>query len=155
MLAESVSERFRLAQKLASLKQPVAQAISDEFFLDHPEWAERYGDRGRQFCAADACFHVEFLAGAIEAGSPEAFADYTRWTARMLGARGIGAHTLEENLAQLQKHLSALLLPEEREAVLAFLTRGREACAEPEPPAGAEPSGDALGLIRRSFCQPS
>jgi methanogenic corrinoid protein MtbC1 len=151
MMPDSVSERFRLAQKLASVKQNVAQAITDEFFLNRPEWAVRYGERGRQFCTADACFHVEFLAGAIEAGSPEAFGDYSRWTARMLGARGIAAHTLEENLAQLEKHLSPMLLPQEREAVLTFLTRGREACTEPEPASDAQPSGDRLVLTRQIF----
>ena len=102
MMPESVSDRSRLARKLVALKQTVAQAITEEFFLNHPEWITRYGERGRDFCTADACFHVEFLAGAIEAGSPEAFADYLRWTARMLGARGIAAHTLEENWPSLR-----------------------------------------------------
>jgi len=151
MTPDSVCKRFLLAHKLASVKLPVAEAITDEFFLDRPEWAVRYGERGRQFCTADVCFHVDFLAGAIEAGSPEAFADYARWTARMLGARGIAAHTLEENLAQLEKHLAAVLLSEEREAVLPFLRRGQKACMQPEPASAAQPSDDRLALIRESF----
>ena len=146
-----ISERSRLAQKLASVKYNVAQEVTDEFFLSHPEWAMRYGERGRKFCAADVCFHMEFLAGAIEAGSPEAFADYSRWTARMLGARGIAAHTLEENLAHLEKHLSVILLQNDSEAVSAFLTRGREACVEPEPVLGAQPAADSMGLTREVF----
>ena len=133
------------------MKQGVAEAITDEFFLNHPEWAVRYGDRGRRFCTADTCFHVEFLAGAIEANSPEAFADYARWTARMLGARGIAAHTLEENFTQLEKHLSAVLLPRERDAVLVFMVRGREACLEPMPDPDAPPSDGPLDLIRKVF----
>ena len=151
MMPDSVSDRFRLAHKLASVKLLVAQAITDEFFLNRPQWVVRYGERGRQFCTADVCFHVDFLAGAIEAGLPAAFADYARWTARMLGARGIAAHTLEENLAQLEKHLSAVLLPEEREAVLPFLRRGQNACTQPEPASDAQPSDDRLALIRESF----
>ena len=150
-MSESIPERFRIAQKLGAVKQKVAQAMTDEFFLNHPEWAVRYGDRGRQFCTADACFHVEFLAGAIEAGSPEAFADYARWTVRMLGARGIDAHTLEENFTQLEKHLAPAFLPEERDPVLAFLTRGREACLEPEPDSDALPSNGRLDLVRKVF----
>lgn len=150
-MPESVSDRFQLAQKVLSVKQRVAQAITEEFFRNNREWTARYGERGREFCKADACFHVEFLAGAIEAGSPEAFGDYARWTARMLGARGIAAHTLEQNLAQLGKHLSGTLLPEEREAVLSFLAYGREACTKPEPAADAQPSGDSLGLAQRVF----
>jgi methanogenic corrinoid protein MtbC1 len=151
MMPESVSARFRIAQKLASVKQDVAQAIADESFLSHPEWLVRYGERGRQFCTADVCFHMEFLAGAIEAGSPEAFGDYARWTARMLGARGIAAHTLEENLAQLENHLSAVLLPEERDTVLTFLARGRQSCVEPEPVSSGLPSGDRLDLTRKVY----
>jgi len=150
-IPESVSERFQLAQKLASVKQTVSQAITGEFFLNNPEWTARYGERGRKLCTEDACFHLEFLAGAIEAGSPETFGDYARWTARMLGARGIQAHNLRENLSQLEKHLSAVLLPEERDAVSTFLARGREAIAQPEPAAEPQLSGDSLGLTRQVF----
>jgi len=151
MIPESMSDRARLARKLASVKQNVAQAITDEFFRNHPEWTLRYGERGREFCTSDACFHMDFLAGAIEAGSPQAFGDYSRWTARMLGARGIGAHTLEENLAQLAKHLASALLPEESDAVMTFLAEGRNACARPEVALNAPDSGDGLALSRQVF----
>jgi MerR family transcriptional regulator, light-induced transcriptional regulator len=69
----------------------------------------------------------------------------------MLGARGIEAHTLEENLGQLEKHISAILLVEERDVVVQFLTQGRGACMEPEPPSGTQPSGDGLDLTRQVF----
>ena len=151
MIPKSFSDRSRLAQKLSSVKQNVAQAITDEFFLSHPDWVVRYGERGRQFCTADACFHMEFLAGAIAASSPEAFCDYLRWTARMLGARGIGAHTLEENLAQLEKHLSVVLLPEEYDAASTFLTRGRKASTESGPSSDVQPLDDRLALTRQAF----
>jgi len=77
-MPETMSDRFQLARRLCSVKQNVARAITDEFFLEHPEWTVRYGERGRQFCTADACFHMDFLAGAIEADSPEAFAVLNR-----------------------------------------------------------------------------
>ena len=146
-MPETVSDRFQLARRLCSVKQNVAQAITDEFFLIHPEWTVRYGERGRQFCTADTCFHIDFLAGAIEADAPEAFADYSQWTARKLGARGIGAHTLEENFVQLEKHLSAELLPEQNAAVLTFLERGREACVACVPLPDGQPASDSLSLI--------
>lgn len=150
-MTETVSERFQLAQKIISVKLPVAQAISDEFFLNHPEWTARYGERGRQFCTADACFHLEFLAGAIEAGSPEAFAGYSRWTARMLGARGIAAHTLEDNLAQLEDHLSGVLRSEELQIVSNVLARGRDACREPESSLPARRSREGLEVTSQAF----
>lgn len=151
MPADSVAARFHLARTLASLKPHVAEAITDEFFLNHPDWTVRYGERGRQHCTTDACFHLDFLAGAIEAGSPEAFADYARWTVRMLGARGIGAHTLEENFAQVEKHLSTALGDDDRKMVSTFLMQGRTACAEPEPASDVLQGSDRLSLTRRIF----
>jgi methanogenic corrinoid protein MtbC1 len=150
-MEEPVLERFQLAEKLASMKQNVAEAITSEFFLLRPDWVVRYGERGRQFCTADACFHMEFLAGAIEAGSPEAFGDYARWTAGMLRARGIAAHTLEEHFAQLEKHICPELLPAEREAVTAFLAAGRKTCTELEPEPDTPSHGSPLDLTRRAF----
>src|SRR5450432_4129896 len=149
---ESVSERFGLAQRLIAVKQDVARAVTEEFFLQHPDWAVRYGVRGRQFCTADTCLHIDFLAGAIEANSPEAFADYSRWTARMLAARGIAEHTLEENLGQLERHLLGAILAEEREAVLTFLGRGRQACTPSEAPAAdLQSSEGSLSLTQKIF----
>jgi len=151
MTQMSVSQRFQLAQKLLSLKQKVALAITDELFLHHPDWAVSYGESGHEASMADACFHMEFLAGAVEADSPEAFADYARWRVRMLGARGIGKHTLEEDFAQFDKHLSAALEPAERNAVSAYLVRGQQACTEPASALDAEPDDDPLHLTRKVF----
>jgi methanogenic corrinoid protein MtbC1 len=151
MNQEPAVQRFHLAQKLLNLKQAVAEAITHEFFILHPEWADRYGERGRQHCTADACFHIEFLAGAIEAASPEAFADYARWTARMLGARGIGAHRLEEHFAQLERRLCAVLLPAEQEAVSTFLARGRQVCAEPQAALDTHSDFNPLGLTQEAY----
>lgn len=150
-MTQSASDSFKLAQRLLSVKQNVSQAVSDQFFLVHPEWEVRYGERGRQFCTADACFHIEFLAGAIQASSPEAFADYARWTARMLGARGIDAHSLEENFAQLEEHLSPVLSPAERSAVSAFLGSGRQACSGSAAASETQSSDGPLRLTARAF----
>lgn len=150
-MTDSVSGRSRLAQKLISVKQPVAQAITEETFLDHPELLARYGESGRRHCTADACFHVEFLAGAVEAGSPAAFGDYSRWTARMLGARGIPAHALEENLGRLGKHISQALLPEEIDVIQPFLQAGRQISAAPPLASGGDAAADHLCLAGKIY----
>jgi methanogenic corrinoid protein MtbC1 len=150
-MTQSISDSFKLAHRLLSVKQNVSQAVSDQFFLIHPEWEVRYGERGRQFCTADACFHIEFLAGAIQAGSPEAFADYARWTARMLGARGIDAHSLEENFGQLEEHLSPVLSLAERAAVSTFLECGRQACTGTATASETQSPDGPLGLTERAF----
>jgi len=151
MTIVSISDRVKLAQKLLSLKQSVAQATTNEFFRIHPEWEARYGERGRRFCTEDCCFHIEFLAGAIEADAPRAFADYVQWTVRMLGARNMDAHSMEENLAQIENHISPLLQPADREVVAAFLAAGRQACAQPEPVSAAQAEHSPLGLTQRAF----
>ncbi len=151
MLQHHVSEPSELARKLLSFKGRIAQAITDEFFQNHPDWDVRYGERGRRLGIEDAGFHMEYLAGAIEAGSTGAFVGYARWTTRMLGARGIAAHSVEENLAQLERHISPLLLPLEREAVQPYLTLGRQACVEVETSCGTEQASDVLGETREVF----
>ena len=150
-MTQSVSESFMLAQRLLSVKQNVSQAVSDQFFLIHPEWEVRYGERGRKYCTADTCFHIEFLAGAIQAGSPEAFADYARWTARMLGARGMEAHSLEENFAQLEEQLFPVFSQAERETVSDFLKRGRLACTSTESVSETQIPDSPLEITERAF----
>ena len=139
-IPEDLTGRLHLAEKLISAKQDIAQAISDDSFFKHPEWVARYGDRGRQVCTADACFHVAFLAGAFEAGAPEMFGDYMRWTVRMLGARGIPAHSIEEHIEQLAKHLTSALLPLESREVATFLARAKQAYDAP-PITRTQPGG--------------
>jgi methanogenic corrinoid protein MtbC1 len=152
MISKSVTERIRIGEKLAAMKQTVAQAMSDEFFRARPDWLVRYGERGHRLCTEDYRFHIEFLAGAIEAGSPESFASYSRWTARMLAARGITAHTLGECLAQLEIHLARVLLPDEAQAAAVFLRKGREACKQSESPLDTEGHcDDGLELTRSVF----
>jgi len=151
MATPSVSDRVKLAQKLLSFKLSVAQAATSEFFRIHPEWDARYGERGRRFCTDDCCFHIEFLAGAIEADAPQAFRDYVQWTARMLGARNIDAHSMEESLAQIEIHISPLLQPADRDVVAAFLASGRQACAQPEPVSAAQADDGPLALTQRAF----
>jgi MerR family transcriptional regulator, light-induced transcriptional regulator len=145
-------DRSGIAQKLVAARNSIAQSVSDQFFLIHPDWLVKYGERGRQFCTEDARFHLDFLCGALEAGSPESFADYALWTARMLGARGIPAHSLEENFAQIAVHLAAALSPEEHAEVSRFLDWAKTACRE-EPASTAElENGDgALKLSRDVF----
>ena len=150
-MPEAISARYRLTQKLSSVKQTVAQTVSDDFFVTNPDWIARYGERGRHFCVADTCFHLEFLSGAIEAASPRAFGNYCQWTARMLGSRGIPAHTLEEYLTQLEKHLSLVLLPDEQQAVAPFLAQGRQACTQLSHTDEREPADPSVALAREVF----
>lgn len=144
-------DRSRLARKLAAARNSIAQSVSDQFFLNHPDWLVRYGERGRQFCTDDARFHVDFLCGAIEAGSSESFADYALWTTRMLGARGIAAHSLQENFTQIGSQLASVLAPDEHSEVSNFLDRAKDACLTGASAPERQPGDTALSLTRDVF----
>lgn len=136
----SRGERSRLASKLVLLRSPVAEAVTEEFFRRHPDWADRYGEQGRQRGVEDARFHVDFLTGAIVAGEPRAFRDYVQWARRVLQARGIEARFLRENLEQIREALVARLDAPARPEVEAVVAAGIAACNEPagiaSPPGG-------------------
>ena len=69
----------------------------------------------------------------------------------MLAARGIEAHALDENLDLLEKHLAAMLLPEEYRSVAGFLAHGRGAVNESDPCALPQPRDQAIGTTRECF----
>jgi methanogenic corrinoid protein MtbC1 len=151
MILSSMVGRSRLAQKLADTKEYSSQAVSDELFLKHPEWLDRYGERGRQICRDDISFHIQFLAGAIEAGSPEAFADYALWTRRMLGARGLADDSLRETFDRLADQLALVLSIEESSLASSFLKwDGEETAASISTPEGTG-FNDGLRLTREVF----
>ena len=147
------TQRTALAEKLRILKQSVAEAVTDEFFQRHPDWLDRYGEQGRKRGIEDACFHIDFLAVAVVTGTPTPFEDYVRWTVRVLEARGISAHFVAENLAQVERALGSRLSGPEHSFVRSFIRDGCDACnavlSQPE----ASKAQTSLGLIQSLFLQ--
>lgn len=153
----SPHRRVVLASKLAHLRQPVAEATTEEFLRRHPDWVDRYGPRGREQGIEDAGFHVDFLGGALLAGEPQAFAEYVRWARRLLEARGIEARFLRENLEQIGEALALRLDGAARPAVEEVMRAGLAACDEPaEDLAGKVPAAEeeeGLAAERRLYLQ--
>jgi methanogenic corrinoid protein MtbC1 len=150
------TQRVALASKLAHLRQPVAEAVTEEFFRRHPDWADRYGARGRERGIEDAQYHMDFLGGALLAGEPQAFAEYVRWTRRVLEARGIEARFLRENLEQIGGALAIRLDGDARPVLEEVVRAGLAACDEPAGPAGGAPAAEAeegLAAERRLYLQ--
>jgi methanogenic corrinoid protein MtbC1 len=145
-------ERLALAASFAALQRPVAEAVTEEFLRRHPDWLERYGERGREQGIEDAQFHLDFLGGALVAGEPQAFAEYVRWARRVLEARGIAARFLRENLEQIGEALASRLEPA-RPAVEAVVRAGLLACDEPSGPAAPRGPEDELATARRLYLQ--
>lgn len=105
MSKHDFATRRDVAMAIRRNAAPVAERVTEEFLFRHPDWTERYGDAARKRGLEDAAFHLEFLAAAIESDSTSAFADYARWTSRVLQARGIAPQSLVENLEQLNAAL--------------------------------------------------
>jgi methanogenic corrinoid protein MtbC1 len=145
-----------LARTLKSQRGALAARANDEFFRRHPDWMERFGERGRACGEEDAAFLVDFLAGALDARLPSAFEDYLRWTARVLGARGIGPGSVLESIDVMEEALRGALGPAEMRLLEPYLASGRAGAAATiaDAPAPAAPGAGAdLALSRRLFTQ--
>jgi methanogenic corrinoid protein MtbC1 len=120
----TLQQRRALAGRLRAARETLAKRVNDEFFHRHPDWLERYGERGVRRGLEDACFHLDFLNGAVEVGSVNAFEDYVRWTGNVLAARGIAPRYLAENLYQIADACHAVLNAEELEYVGSVIRAG-------------------------------
>jgi methanogenic corrinoid protein MtbC1 len=134
----------------------VAETVTEEFFVRHPDWLARYGERGRRLGIEDAIYHQRYLACAIEAGDIAPFADYARWTVNMLGARNIAAHFVGENLEQIGQVLQRLLSSGEHTLVSGYIGAACDACVETAPQSSGEAKGEAqteMALARDVYLQ--
>lgn len=147
----SLADRFAVAGLLRTLKATVASAVTDSFFADHPDWDVRYGERGRQFCAEDTAFHLEFLAGAIDSDSVEAFEQYVRWCVRMLAARHISREHLARHLQLLHAELERRLPKTDLGLVAVLLDQGYDLCMAQDSPTPAVGIIDRWSAPRRVF----
>jgi MerR family transcriptional regulator, light-induced transcriptional regulator len=144
--------RIRLADAIRDAKPAVAQAVTDDFCARHPEWASRYGARGRRLSTEDGAYHLEFLAGAIEMGSPSGFDHYIRWTERVLGARMIGPDVLRESLELLRARLLPRLPADLCATAASYLDLAVAVVGAPAEDEPATP-GDVVAADRRVFVQ--
>ena len=149
----TAAKRLVLAKTLRGLRERVAETVTDEFFARHPDWQKRYGESGHRHGVADACFHIDFLAGAVEAGSALPFEEYARWAVRMLAGRGIDPRFVAENLDQIGRALVPHLENAEQAHVARLLTAACAAALEDSAAAPCLAGDDQLALTRGLFTQ--
>ncbi len=125
----ALEARIATARDILAVKQNVASAVTDEFFRRHPDSVVRYGPHGRERAIQDASHHLDFLAGAIEAGSVAAFCDYSRWCSRVVSRYGIAPQFLAENFSQIEAALTQRLTASRAELVVPFV-RAAVACLD-------------------------
>ncbi|MDZ7750610.1 MAG: cobalamin-dependent protein [Gammaproteobacteria bacterium] len=97
----TIDTSARAARRLRDHRDDLARAANEAFLERHPEWLERFGERARIHGEADARFHVDFLAAALELSRPDPFRDYLTWTAHLLEQRGMAAADLYEHLGDV------------------------------------------------------
>lgn len=149
-----LQQRLSLSQKLRDKKTKAAQAVTEEFFRLNPDWLTPDGERRRPLGIEDTASHIDFLQGAIVSGSSTAFADYARWAARALAARGVEPKYLAEKFRQIEKALNENLSDAESHIVSTYIEAGCAACEEPPADSAAEEEKPGeLARIQRLFLQ--
>jgi methanogenic corrinoid protein MtbC1 len=144
-------DRTALGDRLQQVKPQVAEQVTQVFLEKHPDWVLKYGERARKFGIEDAQFHIDFLRGAVEAGSVQAFEEYCEWAAGLLKSRAIGSRFLVENLTQIETALGSELSPDQQTVVARMMEGGRAAC-DREKTRRAQPDSP-LALTRTVYLQ--
>ena len=93
-----------------------------------PEVYARYGQKGREACAEDLGYHLDFLRPTLETNDLAPFIGYLGWLVQVLHSRGVPQHSVHRSLADLASFFNARLgsaaLP-----IAAALDAGRAALA--------------------------
>ncbi|MEO8255872.1 MAG: cobalamin-dependent protein [Acidobacteriota bacterium] len=150
----SLGERIALSAAINAARQSVAEQVTDAFFVRHPDWVTRYGDRGRRLGIEDAVYHQSYLASAIESGSVEPLKAYAHWTTGMLRARNIAPHFVAENLRQIGEALRQVLSAQQAALVDEYVAAAASACEqEPDTEVAAGVPTEALAQARDLYLQ--
>jgi len=145
-----VAERARwraAASALHGRGEELATQLADRHFARHPEAAGGWGKGGPGFTRQDVRLQVEFAAAALELASPSGFADFVRWTVRVLAARGIGSDAVAESLELLHEAAGRLLAADQMVPLASVLAAGRAAAAGSSATAaggGRAPAAEAV-----------
>src|SRR5690348_3054701 len=148
--ASKFGTRVAVAERISAIKREVATEVNQEFFGRHPDWGERYGAVGVQRGFEDACYHLDYLAAAVETASAALFENYTRWTGRVLQSRGIAPSFVAENLEQIESALQKRLAPADFACTRPLLRAGMDVLLDPAESAPAETEGSESRQIFRA-----
>lgn len=128
MTFATLPDRAVLANRIRKSRHELATAVNERFFSNHPDWRQKYGDRGVRLGYEDAGFHLDFLAAAIECGEPKSFASYAEWARRMLDSRNIGAEFLAESIDQVGQVVQSMMTEAEQRSVQPFIDTALDVC---------------------------
>lgn len=85
----------------------LAESVCAEYYALYPDTDERYGGRGRAYCAHDNAYLAAWITRAVELGSPATLARDVQWLADLLAARGFPMDRFVQNLELVAAKVSA------------------------------------------------
>lgn len=114
------------ARELQEASTRIAESVVAELHASHPDWAARWGARGRALCVEDVGYHLSYLADAIALDRSASFEAYVAWIDAFLRRRGIDGDHLTQTLDVLRQTVAGdVVLSEKlRTAVALALARG-------------------------------
>jgi len=110
--------------------EAAADFVSARIYRKHPEYFERYGEKGRKACREDIVSHLSYIDGAIAAESALPFAEYLRWLRAVLRARGVDDEALVDSVRLLGDYFETHLEPHEKALLHRILVDGVAALAD-------------------------
>ncbi len=77
----------------------LAEGICERYYEEFPDHDERYGERGRAYCAHDNAYLVAWLVDALGVAGHASFARNVSWLRGLLEARNFPMEAFRRNLA--------------------------------------------------------
>lgn len=76
----------------------VAERICARYYAEFPDHAERFGERGQEYCAHDNAYLIAWLVDDMAVPASGSFARNVTWLASVLDARGFPMDAFRRNL---------------------------------------------------------
>jgi len=86
----------------------IAETICERYYAEFPDHDERFGDRGRRFCAHDNAYLVAWLVDALDTAGYGSFGTNVEWLRGLLEARGFPMDAFRRNLQLVGEAVTAL-----------------------------------------------
>jgi hypothetical protein len=106
----------------------VAESICERYYAEFPDHDQRYGGRGRAYCAHDNAYLVAWLVDALGPAGPASFATNVDWLRGLLEARGFPLDAFARNLDLVGDAVIALR-PADEDRIRATVVRAATAAA--------------------------
>lgn len=132
-----VADGVAAAAVVEAHRSAAVDAVTEGIYDRLGDRLERFGERGRAYCRDDLDSHIDYIVGALIAGTPAPFGDYVVWLRELLESRGVPAESVDLSTELLAGFFRAHLDTDEREPVLAVIEDGetaRDGTAAPAVP---------------------